>query len=89
MGRKHLFEKPKDETVAESVAVEEVAADEEKPVAVLPEGHVWIDVLDGNGGVLERISIHERDHGFRITLNGAHYEHVSDHADGVWQFEQK
>ncbi len=61
-----------------------------EPLAIepseLPKDHVWIDVLADSGLVRERRAIKASDKGFNVTIDGKPYRHVSDHADGSWQF---
>lgn len=53
---------------------------------VLPEGHVWIDLLDANGTIYDRQSVPSGDAIFQINLNGQWYRHVSTAPDGVWGY---
>ena len=75
MAKRHLFATPEPKAA--------------EPSNTLPVGHVWIDLIDDHGAVAERISVGESNYGYRVRHEGAFWEHVSDHADGTWQFARK
>jgi hypothetical protein len=45
-----------------------------------------IDVLDADRNVVKRVTVSAFDRAWRMTIDGAQYEHVSDAQDGAWQF---
>ncbi len=52
----------------------------------LSEGQIYADLLNDHGALIERIAIRESDKSFQIHHAGNAWRHVSDHADGTWQF---
>lgn len=54
----------------------------------LKDGEVCADILTEHGVHVARIAIPEARKGFRIEHDGATWEHVSDHADGTWQYRK-
>lgn len=54
--------------------------------AVLPDGHVWIELLDANGNVFDRQSIPAHEAIFQVNLSGQWWRHVSTAPDGVWRY---
>jgi hypothetical protein len=47
---------------------------------------IKIDVLDADRQLVKRIEIDAREREWRMKIEGALHEHVSDAPDGAWQF---
>lgn len=88
MGRPRKTRPSGDEvTDADTVVIEPVAS---VPVVTEPSalkpGQVYVDLLDENRKHAQRIAIDENQRGYRLTIDGRTWDHVSDHADGTWQY---
>ncbi len=58
-----------------------------KPIITeLTSDHQWVNLLNENGVLSERVAMKSCDVGFQITIGGKVWRHVSTLADDVWEF---
>jgi hypothetical protein len=83
--------RPSGDVVHDDEAVVLTAIEPEAPPIVVPEAApivegVSVDLLDVNGIVTDRVTVADRS--FLLTHGGKVWRHVSEHADGTWQYAE-